>query len=122
VFDIYRINKMFDLLAGIRFAGMDLSLKGPGPADVELTRDLSLTDVYGGGRVILPLIEKWLVALSGDVGTGDSNVVWIVVAKHIALHGGYRWLEYDFEKNNRSVEEKLDMSIQGPYLGVGFMW
>lgn len=61
---------MFDLLAGIRFAGMDLSLKGPGPADVELTRDLSLTDVYGGGRVILPLIEKWLVALRGDVDTG----------------------------------------------------
>ena len=60
---------MFDLLAGIRFAGMDLSLKGPGPADVELTLDLSLTDVYGG-RVILPLIEKWLVALRGDVDTG----------------------------------------------------
>ncbi len=44
------------------------------------------------------------------------------VSNSIALRGGYRWLDYDLDKDDASVEEKLDISMSGPFLGVGFQW
>lgn len=127
-FAIYRVNEVFDLLGGVRFTGMDMSVTGPGGiGDAE--GDRSLTDFYVGGRVAVPFSDKWRGALRADVGTGDSDLVWNVtalldwqVSKSVALRGGYRWIDYDIEKDGDVVDAGLDLSLDGAFLGIGFQW
>lgn len=128
LFGTYRANQAVDILAGVRFMGMDMSVAGPNElASAEGER--SLTDVFAGARTRLPISDSVLFVLRGDIGTGDSDLVWNAimavdwhVSKSIALRGGYRWLDYDLDKDDGSVEAKLDMSMTGPFLGVGFQW
>jgi len=127
LFGIYRANPALDVLAGVRFVGMDMRLNDTAVIDAEGER--SLTDFYAGARVKLPLSDKWAAALRGDIGTGDSDLVWNVVAAvnwqvahSVALRGGYRWLDYDLDKDDGSIEAKLDIAMTGPFLGVGFQW
>lgn len=126
-FGIFRVNDMLDLLAGIRFAELDLTLTTPGLAQAEGSRNL--TDFYGGLRFRLPLSDTFGLFLRGDAGAGDSDLVWNVVAglswqvsKSVAIRGGYRWLDYDVENNDVPIEAQLDMRLEGPFLGVGFQW
>jgi opacity protein-like surface antigen len=127
LFGLYRANPALDILAGVRFLGMDMSMTVNGLADAEGKR--SLTDFYVGARTRLPISNSVLFVLRGDAGTGDSDLVWNVVmavdwhvSQSVALRGGYRWLDYDIDKDDGSIEEKLDMSMTGPFLGVGFQW
>ena len=127
LFGIYRANPAIDVLAGVRFLGMDMRLNDTVHIDAEGER--SLTDFYAGARAKLPISNSVLFALRGDVGTGDSDLVWNAVlsvdwdiSSLIALRGGYRWLDYDLDKDDGSIEAKLDMSMTGPFLGVGFKW
>jgi len=127
LFGIYRANPAIDVLAGVRFLGMDMRLNDTVHIDAEGER--SLTDFYAGARARLPVSESVFFALRGDVGTGDSDLVWNAVlsvdwdiSRLIALRGGYRWLDYDLDKDDGSIEAKLDMSMTGPFLGVGFKW
>jgi opacity protein-like surface antigen len=128
LFGVYRANQAVDVLAGVRFMGMDMSVAGPNAlANGEGERDL--VDVFAGARARLPISESVGFVIRGDVGTGDSDLVWNAllgvdwhVSKLIALRGGYRWLDYDIDKDDGSVEAQLDMSMTGPFLGVGFLW
>ncbi|HBE92910.1 MAG TPA: hypothetical protein DDW55_10410 [Gammaproteobacteria bacterium] len=127
LFGIYKASQVFDLFAGVRFTGLDMSVETPGQASAE--GDRSLTDFFGGGRFIVPLSDSWNLGLRGDIGTGDTDLVWNAVAaldwhvsKSIALRGGYRWLDYDLENDDAPIEAKLDLLMDGPFLGIGFMW
>lgn len=127
VFGIYRASEVFDLLAGVRFTGLDVSVDTPRGAGAE--GDRSLTDIYAGGRVVLPFGKSWRFGLRGDIGTGDSDLVWNAVAllswqvgRAVALRGGYRWLDYDEEKDDTKINQGLDFRLEGPFLGVGFLW
>jgi opacity protein-like surface antigen len=128
LFALYRANQAVDVLAGVRFLGLDMSVTGPNEqANADGERDL--TDVFAGGRARLPISDTVLFVMRGDIGTGDSDLVWNAllgidwhVSNSIALRGGYRWLDYDLDKDDASVEAKLDISMSGPFLGVGFQW
>lgn len=127
LFGFYRVINNFHVLAGARLADLNIKLTNPGQADAE--GDRSLADVYAGGRLILPLSDSWSASLRGDVGAGDSDLVWNAVAvlnwditRSIAMRGGYRWLNYELEKENDPLESKLDMRLEGPFMGVGFRW
>ena len=127
LFGIYRANQAVDVLAGVRFVGLDMRLNDTAVIDAEGER--SLTDFFAGARARLPISESVLFMIRGDVGTGDSDLVWNAllgidwhVSKSIALRGGYRWLDYDLDNDDGSIEAKLDMSMTGPFLGVGFQW
>lgn len=96
---------------------------------IDAEGERSLTDFYAAVRARLPISNSVLFALRGDGGTGDSDLVWNAVlsvdwdiSSLIALRGGYRWLDYDLDKDDGSIEAKLDMSMTGPFLGVGFKW
>ena len=127
LFGIYQTSDAFDVLAGVRFTGLDMSLETPGQADAE--GDRSLTDFIIGGRAMVPLSESWRLGLRADIGTGDTDFVWNAVvgldwrvSNLIALRGGYRWLDYDLEKDDAPIEAKLDIMMDGPFLGVAFIW
>ena len=126
-FGVYRANPALDILAGVRFVGMDMRLNETVLVDAEGER--SLTDFYAGARARLPVSDSVLFVLRGDVGAGDSDLVWNAVlgvdwhiSQSMALRGGYRWLDYDLDKDDGSIEAQLDMSMSGPFLGVGFQF
>ena len=128
LFGIYKASNAFDVLLGVRFTGVDVDLEGPGGL-VGAEGDRSLTDGYVGGRVKLPLSEKWQFGLRGDIGAGSSDLVWNVlaavnwqVARSVSLRGGYRWLDYELEKDDDPLEASLNMQLSGPFLGVAFQW
>ena len=128
LFGLYRASQAIDVLAGLRIASIDMNVKGPaGFAEAEADR--SLTDIFAGARARLPLSDSVLFVLRGDVGTGDSDLVWNAllgidwhVSDSIALRGGYRWLDYEIDKDDRKIDASLDMALTGPFLGIGFQW
>ena len=128
LFGLYRASQAIDLLAGVRIASVDMNVKGPaGFAEVE--GDRSLTDIFGGARARLPLSDSVLFVLRGDIGTGDSDLVWNALlgidwhmSDSIALRGGYRWLDYEIDKDDSKIDSSLDMTMSGPFLGIGFQW
>lgn len=127
-FAIYRPNDVFDLLAGVRYTGLDMLVSGPGGVG-EAEGDRSLTDFYVGGRLFAPLSDTWTGALRADVGTGDSDLTWNVVAAvdwqpsdGFSVVGGYRWLDYNVDKDDALVSKELDLTFDGPFLGVTFHW
>jgi len=128
LFGIYRANQALDVLAGARIVRLDMSVTGPN-ALANAEGDRSLVDVFAGARARLPISDSVLFVIRGDVGTGDSDLVWNAllgvdwhVSKSIALRGGYRWLDYDLDKDDGSTEARLDVSITGPFLGIGFQF
>lgn len=127
VFAIYRPNDIFDVLAGVRNIGLDMRVESQAGAVAE--GDRSLTDFYLGGRVFLPFSDTWGGALRADVGTGDSDLTWNAVAlvnwqasDGFAVRGGYRWLDYNVDKDDARVSNELDLTFDGPFLGVAFQW
>ena len=127
LFGLYRASQALDILAGVRFVGLDMRLNDTAVIDAEGERDL--TDFFAGARARLPISDSVLFVMRGDVGTGDSDLVWNALlgvdwhmSDSIALRGGYRWLDYDLEKDDAPLEAKLDLTLSGPYLGIGFQW
>jgi len=127
-FAIYRPNDVFDLLAGVRYTGLDILVSGPGGVG-EAENDRSLTDFYVGGRLFAPFSNTWTGALRADVGAGDSDLTWNVVAAvdwqpsdGFSLVGGYRWLDYNVDKDDARVSNELDLTFDGPFLGMTFHW
>ena len=55
---------------------------------------------------------------AADVGSTLTGTI----SRTIALRGGYRWLDYDLEKDDAPTEARLDMRMEGPFLGIGFKW
>lgn len=126
-FVIYQASEIFNLLGGVRFTGVDMTMSVPGFSKAE--GDRSLTDFYVGGRVAVPFSDSWRGMLRADVGAGDSDLVWNVVAgldwqmsQSWAMRGGYRWLDYQLEKDDANVENQLDLGLDGPFLGIAFQW
>lgn len=127
-FAIYRPNDVFDLLAGVRYTGLDILVSGPG-GEGEADGDRSLTDFYVGGRLFAPFSDTWTGALRVDVGAGDSDLTWNAVAAvdwqpsdGFSLVGGYRWLNYNVDKDDARVSNELDLTFDGPFLGMTFHW
>jgi opacity protein-like surface antigen len=127
VFGLYRANRAVDVFAGVRFTGVDISLD---VNDILLAEsDRSLTDLFGGARARLPLSDTVLIVLRGDIGAGDSDLVWNAilgvdwhVSKSVALRGGYRWLDYEVDKDGQNIDKSLEMALTGPFLGIGFQF
>ena len=126
-FAIYRPNDVFDVLAGVRYTSLDM--RAESQAGMVAEGDRSLTDFYLGGRVFVPFSDTWGSALRADIGTGDSDLTWNAVAlvnwqtsDRFAVRGGYRWLDYNIDKDDARVSNELDLSFDGPFLAIAFQW
>lgn len=126
-FAIYRASSAIDLLGGARFTDMDMTISAPGAGKAE--GDRSLTDFFVGARFSMPFSDTWRGALRADVGAGDSDLVWNInaildwqVSKSVAMRAGYRWLDYELDKDDAQLDNSLDLSLDGPFLGIGFQW
>ncbi|MBW1939640.1 MAG: hypothetical protein JRI67_12960 [Deltaproteobacteria bacterium] len=119
-----------DILAGARYTWMDV--------DVELEVSNVITaasrrvtasehnwDGVIGVKGDVRLYDKWTVPYRFDVGTGDSDFTLNAVAalayqfKWGRVMAGYRYLHYDFDKDNLGVLLH-DVDLKGPLLGAQF--
>ena len=75
-----------------------------------------------GGRVRVPLGERWGLALYGDVGI-NSDIEWQMIgsvqydfARHWRAALGYRHmaLHHDRERGD------IDLALSGPILGISY--
>jgi hypothetical protein len=73
--------------------------------------------------------EKWGLLLRGDAGGGGSKLVWSVILgadwrfkQWGSVRCGYRWLDYDFDKDSDGNSFRFDFLAQGPFFAAVLHW
>ena len=119
----YRFGPGVEGLVGVRHQDYRFGFTVPGLP--RFNRSQSWTDGFVGVRWIPVQSDKWTAWLRGDIGAGDSDLVWLAavgaayrINKTWSVGGGYRYLDTDLEKNNF----KWDVALSGLFLGVDIAW
>jgi len=114
-----------DVLGGIRYWHLngDLAFRAGILPAVEVSRSKSWVDAVVGFRGKATLSKRLFVSGKADLGGGGSNFTYQLfgavgfnVSQNVALIGGYRDLNVNYNKDGFL----FDMSLHGPILGVGF--
>ncbi len=121
-------NTDVEPILGLRWTYQDLgaTVQG-GPQLVDSTEDW--WDVFGGVRLWTHFNEKWTLISRGDIGFGDSDLVWNVsfmvdyqFKKWGSIFAGYRWMDYDYDSGSGQDRYAYNALQQGPLLGLSFYW
>ncbi len=130
---LYRIKNgphAFDMLGGVRYTKLepDLTITPPG-GKRGLTEDWY--DPIVGVRYFYDFGNKWMLSARGDIGGFGvgSDFTWNVSAlvhfqpwKNVAIVGGYRALDQDYEDGSGLNRFAYDMRLAGPLFGLNFVW
>lgn len=116
-----------DLLGGLRYYDMETSVY---PADLPGgSGGEDWIDVYLGPRLIYPMSEKWNFLFRGDIGTGDSDLSWSLMAgfqfkksDSFSLALVYSILDIDYETGSGSSKNAFDAQMSGPALALTWYW
>lgn len=117
-----------DVLAGGRYLWVkpDLEFRieevGPfGPWRQRVAESEDFLDAIVGVRGKTELSDKWYLTYYGDIGTGDSDLTWQLLAgfnyrfSKVDATFGYRYMKWKFD------DFTLDnLNLSGPYAGVKF--
>ena len=121
-------SSAFTAFAGARIVDMSLEVtfSGPGPiGPIRRTSDKSFTDFLGGGRYTHLFNDRWLFNVRADMGAGDTESSWNVLAGFGWKFGGdlgnavligWRHMELEVEESGRET----DVTFDGPIAGVLF--
>lgn len=129
----YAFGENFNLLAGLRYIDMDMTLDlrpltdPPGP--IRVTGDQNWTDLMVGGRYRKSFGERWGFSARGDLAgfgiSGGSDLTWNVVllgqfkvASRVGLILGYRWLDIDYENTDDLFV--FDVRQAGPVFALNY--
>ena len=117
----------FQLLAGARFLDIEVELGlktrpplDPGKSDGSF--DDNVWDGVVGIMGFYNLTDRWFVPYRVDVGTGDTDYTWHVLAgigykfDSFKMLAGYRHLEWEFEDD----AALKDLQVSGPIVGAIF--
>jgi opacity protein-like surface antigen len=118
-----------DLLGGLRYSRIDVDASIEGSLfartrSVQRSGDKDWVDPYVGARFQHAMSDRWTLVGYGDVGGFGvgSDLTWqaslgvnYAFTKDVSAKLGYRYLSFDYDKNNFVY----DMQLQGIYLGVG---
>jgi hypothetical protein len=130
---LYRFaaNNPWQLLAGIRSYDLDITITNlPPSAPVpQIAIKETINDFFIGGRYIGSINDKWSFIGRADIGAGDSDLVWNVLAafdyrftKLLSAFGGWRVLDYNVDTGSGADTFKYDMNHSGPILALAFHW
>jgi opacity protein-like surface antigen len=125
----YALNERLELLAGLRYVGLQAKVQVTGPQDQRLagSTDESWIDPVIGVRYTWPLGDQWSAALRGDVGGFGvgSDLAWQAMAtlrwqtsSRVGWLLAYRHLDMDYESGSGNRAFQYDMAMSGPALGV----
>lgn len=82
-----------------------------------------------GSHCTISSADRWSYTLRGDSGGFGvgSNLAWQGIgtlrwqaSDRVGALGAYRYIDMDYESDDRSVDFKYDMSMSGPALGLVF--
>jgi len=106
----YRIDADFALVSGVAVGRA-------------ASADVDWWDWLAGARFVGHPSKRWSLTAYADIGGGGSQLTWEAIAaadfafnKTVSLAFGYRYLEIDYDED----AFLYDVSMQGPFLGVGF--
>jgi len=125
---LYRFgpNNPWQLLGGYRSYKLDVTINGL-PSQVKI--DETIGDFFIGGRYMGSINDKWSFIARADIGTGDSDLVWNVLAafdyrftKLLSAVAGWRVLDYDVDMGSGADTFKYDINHSGPILALAFHW
>ena len=94
-------------------------------------RHIALTKSYAWNRYFYDFGNKWMISARGDIGGFGvgCDFTWNVAAlvhfqpwKNVAIVGGYRALDQDYEDGSGSSRFAYDMRLAGPLLGFNIVW
>jgi hypothetical protein len=114
-----------DVIGGVRYLNIDI------PVDLEttvgpITQSDSIStrndwwDAIVGVKGEVYLAPKWYAKYYLDAGGGDSDLTWqgylgaAYRFEKVELHGGYRYLDYEF----KSDDELRNLTVKGPQIGL----
>ena len=131
---LYRFgpNNPWQLLAGFRSYDLDITVNNlpqpPAPvSQIAITE--TINDFFIGGRYMPRINDRWSFIGRADIGAGDSDLVWNVLAafdyritKLLSVFGGWRVLDYDVNTGSGPSTFKYDMNHSGPVLALAFHW
>ncbi len=122
---LYRFGPNVEGILGVRHQNYRLSIPLPALPGGGIARDQSWTDGFVGVRWTPVQTDKWTMWLRGDIGAGDSDLVWLGaigaayrINKTWSVGGGYRYLDTDVQKGNFA----WDAAMGGLFLGVDIAW
>ncbi len=120
-----------DVLGGARLLWVDLNIGldggplGSALGPVRAGTDLEVWDGIVGLRLEQDLTEKIFCSFYGDVGTGDSDLTWQILAgvgyrfsDAFSANLGYRYLDYDLSGQDASI----DMTASGIQLTLDWQF
>jgi len=114
-----------DLGWGARYYRIDTDLELTSGIAQGRTRAAKVdwSDWLAGARVVGHPSKRWSLIGYADIGGGGSDLTWEAIAgadfafnKTVSLAFGYRHLSVDYDEN----QFLYDVSMAGPYLGLGF--
>jgi hypothetical protein len=128
---IYRFSlgaNALDLIGGIRYYELDAEIDVVGvPPRTDKSQDW--IDAMLGARYIWTITDKWNFKARGDIGFGGSDLAWNLAGlfeyqpwKRVSLLAGYRYMSIDYEDGSGANLFKYDVTMNGPLLGVNFVW
>ncbi len=113
-----------EAIFGLRNQQYKLNVNLPAPIG-GFGGDVDWTDGFVGLRWLPVRTDKWTVWVRGDIGTGDSDLVWLGSVgvfyhfnKTVSVGAGYRYLDTDYEKDGI----KWNVAQSGLLLGLDFAW
>jgi len=120
----YEFADKVEVLFGLRYQKADNDIAFPSPVGA-VSAGRGWVDAFGGVRWTPIRTERWLFSVRGDIGAGESDLVWLAAVgggfrfnKTVALLAGYRHLDTDFEDDGFT----WDVAQGGFGLGVDFAW
>ena len=131
---LYRFgpNNPWQLLAGFRSYDLDITVNNlpqpPAPVS-QISIQETINDFFIGGRYMRNINDRWSFIGRADIGAGDSDLVWNVLAafdyrftRLLSAFGGWRVLDYDVNTGSGPSTFKYDMNHSGPILALAFHW
>lgn len=123
-----RVSPWAEIYAGGRLNRISGQLRSTRePRLIDLDQSETWFDPYVGLRLALPDTGRWQLGLRGDVGgfSVGSKLAWQIeprveyrISGLVRIHGAYRWLDMDYEADDRAF--RYDIMTSGSQLGVAF--
>jgi opacity protein-like surface antigen len=126
----YEILDRLIVFGGIRYNDLSVEIKTTGPLGTRSeSADEDWIDPVIGAHYTIDFADRWSFTLRGDIGgfgvgsefawQGVGTLRWQATDR-VGVLGAYRYIDMDYESDDRSREFKYDMSMSGPALGVVF--
>lgn len=120
----FQALRRLEIVGGVRLMPVSAALEvtSGALAGSEASGSNTAVDGFVGARLSVPFARRWALDAYGDIGTGDSELVWqaltglsVRLSGTLAAKLGYRYLSIE----NESAHVRTRMAEGGFYLGLG---